>query len=458
MNNLNQIRQYIEKARQDVLNKRPDDDTGALLFMGETQDPIPRTLIIDSSLNAIDVRVWMLLRIGIANPVLPGKLPTHKQLANTIQCSETTIWSSMQVLRLNRWLTLCERVRDQKQMNRGNIYAIHTEPMTIADTLQLDPQYLDFVKQSLNSKTRHIKNNAMAAHITFYEQINNEEDTFKRSQIEQHNARLEALQRTKNEPDNWNNDYQYYAQNFSQIESQAYFNEKENENCENFAPSDEKSDLISTGPSFWGRENLPAPEFDAGKKSTGPKNWGRTEMAQPCDLSPTPEFGAGKSSSCSSNNNKRLSNTTTTTTDQAFSEKNLKDLEKLKKFILPYEYPIAQSVLMSIPGQVRQDVLDQLLGRLQSYQKTGQGQIYNLLGFMNKLRSAVFSGEFTVDSYGLSVKNARSVREKNARQAAAATAGRADKNSADKKTSNPQVRKKGIEALAELKAKMKVGL
>ncbi len=105
MDNLNQIKQYIEKARQEVLSQNSRSDNtgnGALLFMGEAQDPIPRTLIIDPALNAIDVRVWMLLRISMVNPVLPGKLPTQKQLAETIQCSETTIGTSMQVLRLNR--------------------------------------------------------------------------------------------------------------------------------------------------------------------------------------------------------------------------------------------------------------------------------------------------------------------------------------------------------------------
>ena len=169
---LTQISRYIEKARQDLLSNG-SEDTGALLFLGEVQDPIPRTLIIDPNLNAIDIRIWMLLRISIANPVLPGKLPSQKELSGLILCSEMTVWSSMQILRLNRWLTLCERVNDKNQMNRGNIYAIHTEPMTISDTLKLDNNYIEFIEQSLNSKTKRIKNNAMAANIAFFIQFIN---------------------------------------------------------------------------------------------------------------------------------------------------------------------------------------------------------------------------------------------------------------------------------------------
>lgn len=366
MVNLDKIRQYIDKARQDVLNKIADDDNGALLFMGEAQDPIPRTLIIDPALNAIDVRVWMLLRISMINPVKPGKLPTQKKLAQMIQCSETTIGNSMQVLRLNRWLTLCERVRDERHMNRGNIYAIHTEPMTIVDTLQLDTQYLDFVHQSLKSKVQHIKNNAMAAQIAFFEQINNGEESFKRTQIEQHNARLEALQPISDSVSTtYNNDYQYYAHTASHKEIEVnsdedIFNKKEGLTVHN-------QDINSPNPSFWGQEKLLAPETGVRGKNTDPKNWGQRDVAQPCDSSLTPDSGV-KDDGCSSSHiyiYKRLSNTTTTTTDQEDCEKNLKDLDKLQKLLSDFEYPMAKSIFMSIPDPaLRQDVLDQVLGRL----------------------------------------------------------------------------------------------
>ncbi len=336
-------------------------------------------------------------------------------------------------------------------MNRGNIYAIHTEPMAIMDTLKLDTEYLDFVKQSLSSRTQHIKNNAMAAQIAFLEQINNGEDTFMRSQIEQHNARLDALQRPENSQAPHHDDYHYYAHTASSME-------KAMENTPEYHEEFYEQDRFYEQNSAFFRRNTE--EF-----STDPKNWGQGEMAQPCVFSLTPDFGVSNSSSCSNINNKRLSNTTTTT-DQDFFEKNSVELKKLKKLLSPFEFPLICSTLESIPipfdeswpdkFNPRQDLLDQLLGRLQTYQKTGQGQIHNLLGFVNKLREVAQAGKLTVDSYGLSVKEARAARERSLRQQNASRQGAGVKQARAnvREEASPEQRQKAREALAELKAKL----
>ena len=389
---LKQISRYIEKAKNELLSG-DSEDSGALLFMGEMQDPIPRTLIIDSTLNANDVRVWMLLRISIANPSIPGKLPSQKELSQLIQCSEMTIWSSMQILRINRWLSLCERVKDQNQMNRGNIYAIHSEPMSIGDTLHLDESYLSFIEQSMNSKTKRIKTNAMAANLSFYKQIHNNEDSFNRTQLQQHDARLGAFQNQNHLESSQNfseSEQNYYSQNLSQIDSR--------ENFDNFQEYD--SDHNNCG-----QEKLSNKKIGGGEKKTDPNYCGQKEMAQQSHSSPTLKFGV-EGSSCSSNiyNNKRLSNTTTTTTDQV---KNLKSLARLKKLISPSEFQITLGILKIIDESVRQDVVDQITGRLVNFQKTGHGQIYNFVGFLQKLRSATEQGTFAMDSNGLMIRDSR---------------------------------------------------
>jgi hypothetical protein len=390
---LKQISRYIEKAKNDLLTG-DSEDSGALLFMGEMQDPIPRTLIIDSTLNANDVRVWMLLRISIANPSIPGKLPSQKELSQLIQCSEMTIWSSMQILRINRWLSLCERVKDQNQMNRGNIYAIHSEPMSIGDTLTLDESYLSFIEQSMNSKTKRIKTNAMAANLSFYKQIHNNEDSFNRTQLQQHDARLGALQNQNHSVSSQNfseSEQNYYSQNLSQIDSR-----ENGDNFQEYYPDHNNC----------GREKLSNIKNGVGKKMTDPNNCGQKEMAQQSHSSPTLKIGVEGSSCSSSNiyNNKRLSNTTTTTRDQV---KNLKSLDRLKKLISPSEFQITLGILKIIDDSVRQDVVDQITGRLVNFQKTGYGQIYNFVGFLQKLRSATEQGTFAMDSNGLMIRNAR---------------------------------------------------
>lgn len=445
---LTQISRYIEKARQDLLTSG-SDDTGALLFMGEMQDPIPRTLIIDPSLNAIDVRIWMLLRISIANPILPGKLPTQKELSASISSSKMTLWSSMQILRLNRWITLCDKVRDSHGQNRGNIYAIHTEPMAIADTLQLDNLYIEFIEQSLNSKISRVKNNAMAAHIDFYKQINNHENTFNRTQLQQHEARLTAFQ-SNPMADNHSilseDEQNYYAHNFSQVENSSDYSEF----------SDQKVNLSiveqtqSTGYKNCTLSKPQSTKIIPCQKSTEYKNCTLSEMAQQSHSLQGTKIDTSNSSGSSIY--KRLSNTTTTTTNQAF---NLKSFDRFKSFVRANEIPIAERILLSIPESDRQDVLDQILGRLVNYRKTGKGEIFNLIGFLQKIKVRVHSGEFQIDSHALMIRQGREAEERQANLHITQKPEQ-ERLHSENKPMDAEQQKKGIEALSTLKKKMRI--
>ena len=173
-------------------------------------------------------------------------------------------------------------------------------------------------------------------------------------------------------------------------------------------------------------------------------------MAQQSHSLPTLKNGVG-GSCCSSNYiYKRSLNTTTTTTDQV---KNLKSLDRLEKLISPSEFQITLGILNIIDGTVRQDVVDQITGRLVNYQKTGYGQIYNVIGFLQKLRAATEQGTFAMDSNGLMIQNARQAQsaQKKAVERAKHSAPQPPKN-----TVSPQVSQRGMEALSALKAQMKI--
>lgn len=70
---------------------------------------------------------------------------------------------------------------------------------------------------------------------------------------------------------------------------------------------------------------------------------------------------------------------------------------------------------------------------------------------MQSLRKAACTGQFTLDSYGLSVKNARSLRKKNA-QRVGTSEGQLE-GDCDKEHVSMD-REKGLQILAELKATM----
>ncbi|WP_156962341.1 STY4528 family pathogenicity island replication protein [Gallibacterium genomosp. 2] len=52
------------------------------------------------------------------------------------------------MLRLTRWLTLCDKKRDTKGRVLGNIYIIHDEPISITDAIHFDSNYLTLLTES----------------------------------------------------------------------------------------------------------------------------------------------------------------------------------------------------------------------------------------------------------------------------------------------------------------------
>lgn len=136
----------IEASLDDL--ERPDGRTTgtseALLFIGNWNDALPRLLIHDPVLEPVDKIVWAVIktctdpRRGTAFP----NYPTIARLANV--SAEGTVTRALAILRVTRWLTLCGRARDGRGRFRGSVYALHDEPLSLADTLHLDPAYMDF--------------------------------------------------------------------------------------------------------------------------------------------------------------------------------------------------------------------------------------------------------------------------------------------------------------------------
>jgi hypothetical protein len=62
--------------------------------------------------------------------------------------SRSTIARAIAILRVTRWLTLCRRVRTPSGRFRGSIYALHDEPLPLADTCHLDTDYRIFLQKA----------------------------------------------------------------------------------------------------------------------------------------------------------------------------------------------------------------------------------------------------------------------------------------------------------------------
>jgi len=99
----------------------------------------------------VDKLVWMVIMLGVretgGNTAFPGYGAIAK-MANV--SSRSTIARAIAILRATRWLTLCGRMRKASGRFRGNVYALHDEPLPLADATHLDGGYMAFLNNAVS--------------------------------------------------------------------------------------------------------------------------------------------------------------------------------------------------------------------------------------------------------------------------------------------------------------------
>lgn len=127
----------------------------ALLFMGNWHDAMPRLLIQDVVLEPVDKIVWQVIKLQ-AQSQTATSFPSYAQIARYANVSsDATVSRALAILRATRWLTLCARARDQRGRFRGSIYALHDEPLPLADTLYLDQDYMQFLMHTAQAHSHN---------------------------------------------------------------------------------------------------------------------------------------------------------------------------------------------------------------------------------------------------------------------------------------------------------------
>ena len=130
--------------------------TDSLVFIGNWQDAIPRSIWVDGLLSAIDVRSWGIIRTQAVNGSAVI-LSLNNLLKDTLGYSNATVSRVIFILRLTRWISLCSKLRTETGKFRGNIYAIHDHPVSLEDAIYLDSHYIEFVKKQTNHSNNAIR-------------------------------------------------------------------------------------------------------------------------------------------------------------------------------------------------------------------------------------------------------------------------------------------------------------
>lgn len=134
-----------------------EDAFDGLLFMGNPHETVPRALLLDQRLGAVDVLGWQMIRL-MSNADRTTAFPTYDELEPLLRsganrkASRKTVARVIAILRLTRWMTLGMKARNTENGRViGNIYILHDEPLAAAESLSLNADYMAYVVKC----TRH---------------------------------------------------------------------------------------------------------------------------------------------------------------------------------------------------------------------------------------------------------------------------------------------------------------
>ena len=186
---------YIEASMEQLLRGDPRAQAHGLIFLSSWHEAMPALVHQDPVLDPVDSRVFAVLWIW-AKQQGRGALafPSYDDLLRRCNVhSRSTLARSLAILRITRWVTLCRRVRDRSGRNRGNIYALHDEPLALASTLYLDPDYMQFLEIKARDRHDRVVRVAKAMRASLQERIDEGEDVLASSPLSQTEQRLEAI-------------------------------------------------------------------------------------------------------------------------------------------------------------------------------------------------------------------------------------------------------------------------
>lgn len=334
-------------------------NSDALLFLGNWHHAFPVVVVQDPILEPVDKLVWMVICQSGRGSGTKAVFPSYTDIARLANVSSTsTVSRAIAILRATRWLSLCARSREADGRFGGNVYALHDEPLPLADALHLDPGYMAFLEDAANHHHARVRRVAAAVSKSLDEDIESGKDVLAPvNPMERRLEAIHAIQRGGNR--------RYFSFNADVLES-----------------------LANSGANV--RSNQ-----DQNSKA----------------VKPDPQ----KSKSVRRSSSSKYKNTTTTTpTDPKESAREAVSLEAL---VVPprlkdNQRALAARYLATIPVEHRQPVLDELAGRFQAEQH-GAKPVYDELRYLHHLCVQVNRGGF-VPNLGLKVQAERDRRRREA--------------------------------------------
>jgi hypothetical protein len=146
----------VTRALKQISNERLSKGRGhyegthhsAALLLEPNCTELPTALLEDTVLQPIDKIVLLIVMKIVRQCSDNAFLPTQVQLARMANvASPDTIWRALLILRCSRWLTACQRMWCKGAAFEPSAYVANAKPLPVADTLFLDPNYIECLKK-----------------------------------------------------------------------------------------------------------------------------------------------------------------------------------------------------------------------------------------------------------------------------------------------------------------------
>ncbi len=162
---LAQCTRQLSERRQRPSPEQPANQAlqAGFLFSGQSHDVVPRRLLLDARLTPLERNAWQVFRLllqgqGLVMPRYEDLQPYLSSVPYGALASRETIARVLTMLRLTGWLSLVSRGRDPLSGRlQGVLYVLHDEPLTPAEAIELDQNYLELVGHCLSHHTKAVR-------------------------------------------------------------------------------------------------------------------------------------------------------------------------------------------------------------------------------------------------------------------------------------------------------------
>lgn len=365
------MREIIAETSPDVGR---DADADSLLFLGNWHDAIPRALTLDPILEAVDVRVYLLIRTVLSARGL-SRFPSYDEIQRLLNLARATVARSILILRASRWISLCNCLRDGSGRFKGNVYAVHDEVLPLADAIHLDGNYIEFLE---GLEIHHHSRVALVAHAvleTIRHQVHRRDDV---------GVGFSPVQRFARGPEGI---LAAHPEQITRINASS--DSKDSVQILNSAVAGKNLNLVNGDPV----QNLNSPE--------------KQQENQQLDDAGKILNSAVCSSSYLINKKTTTTNNITTSLEHSAPAREAVDPDLIFPSDLSRdECRLAWDHLRTLPPADRQDLLDELAAQIQAKRNTDK-PIRNALGYLHWMCERLSEGHRPMTSCGIKYRQLR---------------------------------------------------